>query len=185
LQQEVLEKAVNALKKGGVIAYPTEGVYGLGCDPNDEKAVRKILQIKQRPASKGLILLASDWSQLQTWLRPIPKANLEKMLATWPGPVTWVCPAKEDVPICLKGDHDSLAVRVTDHVLARTLCQMFAKPLVSTSANLSGQAPPQAMADFDEKVAQQIDYLVPGSVGDLKGSTPICDVLTGQCLRAG
>ena len=117
------------LRQGGIVAYPTESVYGLGCDPLNPDAVYRLLELKRRPASKGLILISDSFARLQPFLGPIPDNRLAIVLRSWPGPVTWVMPAQADVPEWLRGRHTSLAVRVTDHPLATALCATPPKPI--------------------------------------------------------
>ncbi|RLA24971.1 MAG: tRNA threonylcarbamoyladenosine biosynthesis protein RimN, partial [Gammaproteobacteria bacterium] len=127
--------ASRALQQGKLIAYPTEAVYGLGCDPLNEAAVMSLLSIKQRPAHKGLILVASDFSQLQPFINP-SQEMLQRIIPTWPGPITWVIPVQSWVPTYLKGTHHSIAVRVSAHPLVRQLCASYGGAIVSTSANI-------------------------------------------------
>lgn len=178
-----LAPAISALNQGEIIAYPTEGVYGLGCDPLNEAAVLRLLALKQRAVSKGLILLAASVEQIMPYLAPVPTACLQQALNTWPGPVTWVFPAAAFVPSWICGDHVTVAVRVTNHPIARALCEGFGRPIVSTSANIAAQASAltagQVAATFPEGIA----VIVPGELGGLKGSTPIYDVLGGGVVR--
>src|SRR5690554_3871252 len=127
--------AREAIENHGVIAYPTEAVFGLGCMPYDEIAVRKLLTIKQRPAEKGLILIAADYSQLLAYVddSKIPQDKRFSVFSQWPGPVTLVLPAKDDVPRFLRGRHDTIAVRVTAYEPARALCKALGTALVSSS----------------------------------------------------
>ena len=107
-----LRQAARALRHGGIIAYPTEAVYGLGCDPLNAAAVLRLLTLKNRPMDKGLILIASDFQQLIPFVRTPDADIMRRINATWPGPVTWLLPAKAETPAWLCGAHDTLAVRV-------------------------------------------------------------------------
>ncbi len=180
-----IEQAVEVLREGGVIAYPTEAVYGLGCDPDDQAAIEKILALKQRERSKGLILIASDVDQLQPYLEELPEEAHHRALASWPGPFTWVWPTKADTSEWLRGDFATLAVRVTAHPLARELCQAFGKPLVSTSANLSGQPPARTAAEVHEQFGPRVDFILEGEVGPHSSPTEIRDALSGELIRGG
>ena len=131
------EGAVDALVAGEVIAWPTEAVWGLGCDPMNSTAVKKLLKIKNRRADQGLILIAADFEQVQHLLAPVTVCEMGRALGSWPGPVSWLFPVRKDTPTWLSGQHQTLAVRVTDHPLTRRLCRVFGGPLVSTSANPS------------------------------------------------
>jgi L-threonylcarbamoyladenylate synthase len=172
--------AVEQLKAGNIIAYPTEAVYGLGCDPINEQAVMQLLHIKQRPIEKGLILIAASLAQLEPYLL-LTDDILAKVLPTWAGAVTWVIPAKPDVPRWLTGEHDSLAVRVTAHPIARQLCEQYGGAIVSTSANISTQ--PAFRSAVEVANAFPDLFVLDGALGDLAKETAIYDVLSGERLR--
>ena len=145
---------VRCLKSGSIIAYPTEGVYGLGCDPFNELAVKKLLALKQRLVEKGLILISSDWSQVQHLTQPIAEKQLQAIFTTWPGPVTWVFPASQLAPSWICGKHPTIALRITDHSIAKMLCQQFGKPIVSSSANPEGQPPARTIKEVQQYFAK-------------------------------
>lgn len=181
-----LDWCIEQLRQQTVIAYPTEAVFGLGCDPDSETAVMQLLAFKQRPVEKGLILIAADYSQLKPYIadHALSVAQREKMFSSWPGPVTWVLPALPDTPRWLTGRFDTLAVRVSDHPLVQALCQKFGKPLVSTSANLSGQPPCRNV----EEVLQQFGAHFPvlhGETGGRLNPSEIRDVISGDIIRQG
>ncbi len=176
-------EAVNVLKKGGIIAYPTEAVFGFGCDPDNLSSISRLLSIKKRPANKGLILIASDWEQLQPLLQPLSDEQMQTVMATWPGPVTWLIPALDSVSPLLKGEHTSLAVRITAHPIARALCQQFNKPLVSTSANYMSEPPCRSAEEVAKLFKNNIDYIVQGNTDSLPRPTEIRDLLSGQIVR--
>lgn len=169
------------LADGGIIAYPTEAVYGLGCDPFNETAVNKLLAIKQRSVTKGLILIAADFSQIENLIMPVP--NLDEIKKTWPGPNTWVFPATKLVPKWITGDFDTVAVRITSHPIAKKLCLEFEKPLVSTSANLAGEEPVKHWQDLNPLLLEKIDYLLKGEVGGAAKPSTIRDAISGKILR--
>ncbi|HGN1707916.1 TPA: L-threonylcarbamoyladenylate synthase type 1 TsaC [Providencia rettgeri] len=181
-----IESIIVSLQQGGVIAYPTEAVFGLGCDPDSELAVNKLLKLKQRPWEKGLILIADSYEQLKNYVddEQLTEEQKQAMFATWPGPVTWVIPAKVSTPKWLTGQFDTLAVRVTDHELVKSLCRQYGKPLVSTSANLSGLEPcrttNEVVAQFNESVP-----VLDGVVGGRLNPSEIRDAKTGQLYRKG
>lgn len=178
-----ITKALTIIKNGGIIAYPTEAVYGLGCDPFNEQAVKRLLAIKQRPIDKGLILIASSWEQLKDLVQPLSPEILQKVFTTWPGPVTWVFPASSKVPKWISGDHASVALRVTAHPLAKQICEKWGNALVSTSANIAGQPPAYNAQTVKQYFASQIDYILEGELGGLNKPTEIRDVLSGKFLR--
>jgi L-threonylcarbamoyladenylate synthase len=178
--------AAALLRRGGVIAYSTEAVWGLGCDPRNEAAVLRLLQIKQRDIGKGLILIAAQVEDLKPYVDfgALPEAALARVLASWPGPHTWIVPADTGTPRSLTGDHDGIAVRVSAHPTVIALCRAFGGALVSTSANPAGAPPPVALADFDPGLLQAIDGVVEGDTGGLERPTAIRDARTGQVLRS-
>lgn len=177
-----LRKATNILRQGGVIAYPTEAVYGLGCDPWDEEAVLELLQIKQRPWTKGVILVAASFNQLQDFIQPVDADVLAKLEQTWPGPVTWLLPASENCPEYLTGLNETIAVRVTAHQQTAELCEEFGGALVSTSANLAGRHP-ATMAHQVRYRLPEVDYVMPGTCGGADKPSQIIDAVTGTTIR--
>ena len=181
-----LEAAVAALHHGGVIAYPTEAVWGLGCDPFDAVAVRRLLAIKEREESKGLILIAANLAQIASLIDrdALPPARIAAVLATWPGPHTWLLPGTTLVPDWLRGDHTTLALRVTAHTGAAALCAAVGGPLVSTSANRAGAAPARTLAELDPALLAQLDGVLNGETGGLDAPTTIRDAASGSLLRA-
>lgn len=182
-----IQKACEVLQQHGVIAYATEAVFGLGCDPDDEAAVLKLLEIKQRPIEKGLILIAADWQQLLPYidLSQLSQIQIERAQKTWPGPFTWIFPAKKNTPRWLTGQFTSLAVRVSAHPQVRDLCAAFGKPLVSTSANLTTYPPCRTADEVDEQLHELVDFVLPGDVGKQANPSEIRDVVTNQLIRAG
>lgn len=180
-----LRRAAQLLHAGAVIAYPTEAVYGLGCDPLNAQAVMRLLDIKRRPIEVGLILIAADFSQVEAFLEPLSAPLRRKTFATWPGPVTWLLPARPDVPIWLRGRHDSLAVRITAHAGCAALCRTFGGPLVSTSANPHGRDPARTALQVHRYFGASIDYLLPGPPGTRLRPSEIRDARTGRILRIG
>lgn len=177
--------AAAALKSGGVIAYPTEAVWGLGCDPFDEAAVLRLLAIKQRPVEKGLILIAADLAQLQPLLdlSAVPEPRLAEVLAAWPGPNTWVLPASAAVPRWITGAHAGIAVRISAHPTVVALCRACGGPLVSTSANLAGAPAAFRRGQLDPAVLALVDGVTEGETGGLAQPTPIRDALSGHVFR--
>lgn len=177
--------AAKSLRKGGVIAYPTEAVWGLGCDPFDESAVMRLLAIKQREVGKGLILVAGSIAQfdgLADW-DALPPARRDAVAASWPGPHTWTVPATGRVPRWITGDHDSVAVRASAHPVVAALCRAFGAPIVSTSANTSGAPPPRSVDAIDSRLRARLDAIVAGETSGLARPTPIRDAATGAAVR--
>ena len=185
MKELTLDSAVASLRAGGVIAYPTEAVWGLGCDPANEAAVLKLLQLKQRPVEKGMILVAAELAQLEGWVRlqALPDARQRAVLASWPGANTWILPAGPRAKPWITGEHSGIAVRISAHPLVAALCRAWGGPLVSTSANLAGQPPARSRAGLDPNLLRDLDGLVDGATGGLDQPTPIRDALTGHVLR--
>lgn len=177
--------AVRHLRAGGVIAYPTEAVFGIGCDPDDPDAVHRLLAIKRRPWDKGLILIAASLEQLAPYIQPLDAGSLARVQATWPGPYTWLVPADPGTPAWLTGRHSTLAVRVTAHPLAAALCRRFGRPVVSTSANRAGTPPCRDTRCVRVQLGHALDYVLEGAVQGAGSPTPIRDVRTGVLVRAG
>lgn len=183
-----IAQAAAVIHEGGIVAYPTEAVIGLGCDPFNQTSVMRLLRIKQRPVEKGLILIAANWDQLQPLCKKMSPKLLAKVLAVWPGPVTWVLPSSKYIPRWITGDHDTVAVRVTDHPIAKALCQYYGGPIVSTSANLADQPPARTLLQLRQQFQRQlligIDFMISGKVGKLKQPTMIRDFATDRILRS-
>ena len=175
------DEAQRLLAQGKVIAYPTESVYGLGCDPFNQQAVEKIVALKRRPSSKGFIILIADWSQLTPLINAVPEHRLDAVRATWPGPVTWIFPRAAIIPDWLSGHYNSIAIRMSAHPIARQLCA--AGPVISTSANISGHEPAVDVAGVCAQFPHGIDALLAGDLGGAGQLSAIYDVLDGTCLR--
>lgn len=176
----IINAAVEQLKAGKVIAYPTEAVFGLGCQPLNELAVMHLLDIKQRPIEKGLILIAASIEQLEPYLL-LTDEILARVLPTWAGATTWVIPSQPHVPKWLTGEHDTLAVRVTAHPIAKQLCECYGGAIVSTSANFTNQP---AFRDAAQVARAFPDlFVLEGALGDLAQETAIYDALSGKKLR--
>lgn len=179
-----LLEASQSLRLGGVIAYPTEAVWGLGCDPMDARASLRLLSLKQRSWTKGLILVASSTDQLCGYVAPsIDDSAWQRATATWPGPATWVFPCSPSAPPWITGAQDSIALRVSDHPIVRALCDRFGGAIVSTSANRASHPPAQSATQVRLAFADELDMIVPGSLGGLDRPTAIRDVNTGEALR--
>lgn len=180
-----LRQAARIIHRGGIIAYPTEAVFGLGCDPLNAEAVQRLLAIKRRPMQKGLILIASRIEQLQPFIAPLDDASLAILRETWPGPVTWLLPARADSPRWLRGEHHTIAVRVTAHPLASALCEATGHALVSTSANPSGLPPARQTLRVRKYFANQLDAILTGKVDRTARPTAIRDLTTKKLIRPG
>lgn len=182
-ETSAIETAVETLRTGGLIAYPTEAVWGLGCDPDNGEALTALLRLKQRDPAKGLILIAGHISQLNDWLCHLPFEMHAPLVASWPGPNTWLVPDNGRAHPLLRGGHDCVALRVSDHPLVVDLCAAFGGPIVSTSANLAGSPPAMSADDIRQQFGDRVT-LVEGSLGGLDRPSTIRDLRSGRVLRA-
>ena len=182
---KTVDEAVATLRSGGVVAYPTEAVFGLGCDPHDEKAVARLFELKRRPPTQGVLLIASAFDQVAPFidLASVPAAALERARATWPGPHTWVFPRAAATPGWLAGGHAGIAVRVTAHPLAAALCRAFCAALVSTSANRHGEAAARSAAEVRAMFGNELPFVLEGATGGLERPTAIRDAISGDVIR--
>ncbi len=166
----------------GVIAYPTESCFGLGCDPRSPRAIRRVCALKRRSRAKGLILIAADVRQLAPFVEPSALADLSRFQPFWPGPYTFLLPASRKVHPWLRGQHRQIAVRVTNHPLAAGLCQALGSALVSTSANLSGKVSLKSAAQCRQAFGSRI-MVMPGLIGFARKPSTIIDAASGKILR--
>lgn len=182
-----LDEAVSALTAGQVVGYPTEAVYGLGCDPFNESAVQTLWRLKQRPPAMGLILVAGDWQTLRPFMAELSAEQEAQLRAEWPAPFTWVVPADRRVPTWLKGGGDTIALRWSAHPSLVALCSAFGGALVSTSANLHGQPPARSAQAVVECFSGQAGFagVVVGELGSQAQPTPIRELTTGRWIRGG
>lgn len=180
-----IDDAVQCLRDGGLIAYPTEAVYGLGCDPDNELAVRALLDLKERPAEAGLILIADTYDRFERFIRPGAEMPKDRAMATWPGPVTWLFPRSEAVPDWLAGKHDTIALRMTAHPVCRALCAAFGGAIVSTSANPREGVPAMSATQVDDYFGSSLCGTVAGALGSESKPSEIRDLVTGRVLRKG
>ncbi|MGI9237487.1 MAG: L-threonylcarbamoyladenylate synthase [Woeseiaceae bacterium] len=176
-----ITRAAEILLGGGIIAYPTEGVFGLGCLPDDLDAVQRLLDIKRRDAAKGLILVAANLGQFDGW---ISLPNGSSIPAPDPAhPVTWVVPPGKRVHPMIRGNHPGIAVRVTSNPVAASICRAVDSPITSTSANLAGKSPARNRFVLRRQFAQRVDYVVPGDCGPSRGASEIRDLVNNKVLR--
>jgi len=176
-----LRQAVARLRRGEVIAYPTEGVWGLGCDPRRRPALRRILRLKKRPQRKGVLLVAASRTQAGRFadLGSIDEQTLQRH---WPG-TTLVLPAARAAAPWLRGKHGSIAVRVTRHEASRRLCQVFGRAIVSTSANPSGLQAARDLRTLHRYFGKRV-WVLPARLGGQRRPSRIVDAVTGRILRS-
>jgi L-threonylcarbamoyladenylate synthase len=180
-----LRRAADLLRRGGLLAYATEGVFGIGCDPGNHEALCRLIAAKGRSKSKGLILIAASLEQALQHAEVPDEAMLAQVRASWPGPVTWVLPARPDVSPLVTGGRDSVAVRVTAHCGAAALCEAFGGALVSSSANLSGRPAAKSLLSARRALGGRVDAILPGQTGGLGRPSTIRDGRDGKVLRGG
>ena len=180
-----VKTAARALAAGGVIAHPTESVWGLACDPYNPHAVARLLQLKNRAESKGLILVSGDEADFAGLLQNLTGDQLDQLRRTWPGPVTWLLPHFGRVPAWICGDHHTVALRQTAHPFTAALTRAFGGAIVSTSANPSGCLPARHKYQVLRYFGSELDFVGGGSTGRQKTPSEIRDLVSGSVLRAG
>lgn len=181
---EEIEAAAALLREGGVLAYPTEGVYGLGCDPDNREAFEKIFAMKRRPPEQGVLLIAASLEQVRPWIGGAPDAAFARANAIWPGAHTFIFPRSSRVPEWIAGGHAGIALRVTAHAPSAALCRAFGGPIVSTSANRHGEPPARSAADIRAIFGDEPHGVLDAPLGGLDKPTPITDAVTGAIIRA-
>ena len=178
-----IQAAKDVLDTGGVIAYPTEYCFGLGCDPRNEAALEKLLAIKQRTKDQGVILIAANLPQIELYADMSSLKRKVMIQDSWPGPNTWLLPVEDTVSKWLRGKHSTLAMRIPDHAFCRALCTEFGHPLVSTSANRHGENALTTAQAVEAELGDDLDYVVKLQVGGAPRASTIRDALTGETLR--
>lgn len=182
IDRNALDAAVATLREEGLIAYPTEAVWGLGCDPDNAAALEALIRLKRRDPAKGLILIAGDIAQLEPWLAGLGADDRQRLAASWPGPNTWLVPDNGRSLPLLRGEHPSVALRVSDHPLVVALCAAFGGPIVSTSANRAGEAPARDAASVRASFGAAVN-VVEGPLGGHPRPSTIRDLRSGTLLR--
>jgi L-threonylcarbamoyladenylate synthase len=184
-----INAAADALKSGGVVAYPTEAVYGLGCLPENIDAIQRLLAIKNRPVEKGLILIGASQQQLSPYVTGLSNRLWQRLTTpnqntTANRSTTWIVPAAKSVSQWIRGNRDTLAVRITQHTDARMLCLACNSALISTSANESGLPPVESYTALSPALIHQVDYLLKGICGKDSAPSRIEDIMTGEIIRS-
>jgi L-threonylcarbamoyladenylate synthase len=181
-----LTAAATLLRGGGVLAYPTEAVFGLGCDPHDRAAFERLFALKQRPSTQGVLLIAAAFADVERYidLASVPAEILQQVRTSWPGPNTWIFPRSTHVPACIAGAHAGVALRVTAHEPAAALCRAFGGALVSTSANPHGQPAARSAQGAVDYFGDALDGVLDAPLGEQDRPTVIRDALTGAIIRA-
>ena len=178
-----INRAADVLLGGGIIAYPTEGVFGLGCMPDDLQALTRLIEIKQRDPAKGLILIAANIEQLRGW---VANEDLERIPAPDPNrPTTWIARPGPNVGVLLRGDHAGIAVRLTTNAVAAAISDKVDSPITSTSANLANAPVVRNRIALIQSFGALVDYVVPGDCGPADGPSEIRMLDDGSLLRPG
>ena len=177
-----IRHAVHCIQQGGIIAYPTETIYGLGCDPLCAEAVADILLIKDRDVGKGLILIASRIEQLDEFI-DVTDSNDRAAMAQQETPTTWVVPAKADAPEWITGGRDTVAVRISPHPVVIHLCDQLGHALVSTSANPSGSKPAMNALQLHRYFDGMVDSILISNHNLPGKASVIKDLRSGRLLR--
>jgi len=178
-----IDHAARHLWQGGIIAYPTEAVFGLGCDPMNQEAVEYISSIKGRSANKSFIVIAAGFDQIEPLLAPLTDEHKNTLTQSWPGPITWIVPAAKTTPAWLTSTDQTIAVRVSDHPIVRALCLAFGGPLISTSANPSGYPPARTALKVRSYFKNESILIVHGRLGEQSKPSAIYDLKSGTRLR--
>ena len=179
------ETAVDVFNRGGIIAYPTEAVFGVGCDPDNEVALLNLLALKKRPKEKGLILLAANYSQLLPYINDasIPQDKRFEVLSRWPDGITQIVPKNKTLSPLLSGQFNTIAVRITSQPDVVALCNQTNKPIVSTSANLTGEEPARTWDTLDPALVEKLDFVIKGETLGFTSPSKIINALTGETIR--
>lgn len=182
--------AAQCMRQGGVIAYPTEAVWGVGCDPANRQACLRLLEIKHRPVEKGMILVAGSLAQFENLLAPLSNKQRETLTQSWAqqdktGAVTWLVPdLLHQVPYWIRGDHPAVALRLSMHPQVQQLCEAFGGAVVSTSANLSGMPPARTRIQVEKHLGARVDFVLAGALGGATSPSRIVDLASGAVLRS-
>ena len=180
-----IQECAAIIHRGGLVLYPTEGVWGLGCDPRNEAAVTRLLELKQRDVAKGLILISGDSAHMDAWVDWLAMDALQRteVMETWPGFHTWVLPSTVETPYWIRGDHLGVAVRVSQHPTVVALCDAVGSAVVSTSANVASEPSPRSLSEVSSVIVHGVDAIAEGETGGENGASPITDISTGALLR--
>jgi L-threonylcarbamoyladenylate synthase len=177
---QFISRATDILLGGGVVICPTEGVLGPSCMPDNSAALLRLLEIKQRDPAKGLILMAASKHQLRDWIAMPPESIPD------PQPdqtITWIVAAAAGVSELVRGEHSGIAVRITTNPTARSLCEAVGSALISSSANIAGEATVSDSEALHREFAGSVDYVLPGECGPATGPSEIIDLESGKKLR--
>ncbi|HEC13938.1 MAG TPA: Sua5/YciO/YrdC/YwlC family protein [Acidiferrobacteraceae bacterium] len=184
MTRQDLEQAARVLRAGGIVAYPAESCFGLGCDPRNPRSLRNLARLKGRPWKMGMLLITDRRERLTRYVDWPNTPHQQQIHNSWPGPVSWALPARQGVSHWLTGNHSNIVVRVTAHPHARALCQQMASALISTSANRHGRPAARSAAMVEREFGDQIDYILTGRIGAMTRPSEIRDAISGDIIRS-
>ncbi len=168
---EDLKKACEVMSDGGLILYPTDTIWGIGCDATNEEAVRKVYKLKQRMDSKAMLVLIDSTAKLSSYVEEVPDQAWDLIELTTK-PLTIIYPKARNLPSCLVGEDGSIGIRVSNEEFSRKLCERFRRPLVSTSANISGTPAPAIFDEIADEIKAGVDYIVKYRQDDISKAVP-------------
>ncbi|PTN10560.1 L-threonylcarbamoyladenylate synthase [Mangrovibacterium marinum] len=168
---EDIKKALEVLQQGGVILYPTDTIWGIGCDATNEEAVKRVYDIKKRADSKSMLVLMENINLLERYMNEVPEIAYSLIEVT-DKPMTIIYPGAKNLAPNLLADDGSVGIRLTTERFSQQLIQRFRKPIVSTSANLSGQPAPATFAEVSDEIKQAVDYVVEYRQDDVAPASP-------------
>lgn len=157
--QDEIKKTLEVLRSGGVILYPTDTVWGLGCDATNEQAVKRIFEIKQRADAKAMLVLVDNSGRLSSYVDEVPDIAWD-LIEMAEKPLTIIYPEAKNLAPNLLAEDKSVGIRVTNEDFSKQLCAQFRKPIVSTSANVSGEPTPSNFSQISDKIKASVDYVV-------------------------
>ena len=170
-EKEDLKKALEVLRRGGVILYPTDTVWGLGCDATNPEAVKKIFDIKQREDAKSMLVLLENQNMLNSYVREVPEVAWQ-LIEVADKPMTIIYPGAKNLAPNLIAQDGSIGIRITTETFTEHLIQQFRRPVVSTSANLSGKPTPQNFDQIEAEIISAVDYVVQYRQDDTRKVAP-------------
>ena len=168
---EDLKKACDVLRKGGLILYPTDTIWGIGCDATNEEAVQRVYTLKQRADNKAMLLLLGNEARLESYVQEVPEIAWS-LIEVADRPLTLIYPGARNLAPNLIAEDGSVGIRITRGEFSRRLCEQFRRPVVSTSANISGQPAPHTFQEIAEEIKQGVDYIVQYRQDDLTAAQP-------------
>lgn len=184
---DFIKRVIKILNQGGIVIFPTDTAFGVGCRIDNEQAVERLFKIRRRPESQAMPVLVNSIEMAQKYLQPIPDDVKKLMQQYWPGALTIILPCRETlVPSLVRGGGQTLGVRMPDHQAPRSIIYSIAVPILGPSANFHGQPTPYKYEDLDPEFIKLVDYVVPGKCPVGMASTVIdCSQKPWKIIRQG